>query len=62
MQDRDAEATRRIKEAGVEVTALTPEAREQFRQLSLKVHEKFADRVSKDYLRRLYAEIDKAAR
>jgi C4-dicarboxylate-binding protein DctP len=62
MRDRDADAIRRIKEAGVEVTALTPQAREQFRQLSLKVHEKFADRVDKDYLRRLYAEIEKAAR
>lgn len=62
MLDRDADATRRIKEAGVEVTALTPQAREQFRQLSLKVHEKFADRVDKDYLRRLYAEIEKVAR
>ena len=62
MFDRDADATRRIKEAGVEVTPLTPQAREQFRQLSLKVHEKFADRVDKEYLRRLYAEIEKAAR
>jgi C4-dicarboxylate-binding protein DctP len=62
MMDRDADATRRIKEAGVEVMALTPQAREQFRQLSLKVHEKFAERVDKDYLRRLYAEIEKAAR
>lgn len=62
MQDRDAEATRRIKEAGLEVTALTPQAREQFRQLSLKVHERFADRVGKDYLQRVYAEVEKAAR
>lgn len=62
MLDRDAEATRRIKEAGLEVSALTPQAREQFRQLSLKVHEKFADRVDKEYLRRVYAEIEKAGR
>jgi C4-dicarboxylate-binding protein DctP len=62
MLDRDAEATRRIRDAGVQVTALTPQAREQFRQLSLKVHEKFADRVDKDYLRRVYAEIEKAAK
>jgi len=62
MLDRDAEATRRIKEAGLEVSALTPQAREQFRQLSLKVHEKFADRVDKEYLRRVYAEIEKAGK
>jgi len=62
MRDRDAEATRRIKEAGVQISALTPEAREQFRQLSLKVHDKFADRVGRDYLRRVYAELEKAAR
>ncbi len=62
MLDRDAEATRRIKAAGVEVVALSPQAREQFRQLSLKVHEKFAERVDKDYLRRVYAEIEKATK
>ena len=62
MRDRDAEATRRIKEAGLQITTLTPQAREQFRQLSLKVHDKFADRVGKDYLRRMYAELEKAAR
>jgi len=62
MLDRDAEATRRIKEAGLEVSALTPQAREQFRQLSLKVHERFADRVDKEYLRRVYAEIEKAGK
>lgn len=62
MLDRDAEATRRIKEAGVEVATLTPQAREQFRQLSLKVHEKFADRVDKEYLKRVYAEIEKAGK
>jgi TRAP-type C4-dicarboxylate transport system substrate-binding protein len=62
MLDRDADAVRRIKDAGVEVTSLTPQAREQFRQLSLKVHEKFADRVDKEYLRRLYAEIEKASK
>jgi C4-dicarboxylate-binding protein DctP len=62
MLDRDAEATRRIKEAGLEVSVLTPQAREQFRQLSLKVHEKFADRVDKEYLRRVYAEIEKAGK
>jgi C4-dicarboxylate-binding protein DctP len=62
MFDRDADATRRIKDAGVEVTALTPQAREQFRQLSLKVHEKFADRVDREYLRRLYAELEKASK
>jgi C4-dicarboxylate-binding protein DctP len=62
MRDRDAEATRRIKEAGVQVTALTPQAREQFRQLSLKVHERFADRVDKAYLRRLYAELERAVK
>lgn len=62
MLDRDAEATRRIKEAGLEVSALTPQAREQFRELSLKVHEKFADRVDKEYLRRVYAEIEKAGK
>jgi C4-dicarboxylate-binding protein DctP len=62
MLDRDAEATRRIKEAGLEVTTLTPQAREQFRQLSLKVHDKFADRVDKEYLKRVYAEIEKAGK
>jgi C4-dicarboxylate-binding protein DctP len=62
MVDRDADATRRIKDAGVQLTTLTREAREQFRQLSLKVHERFADRVDRDYLRRLYSEIEKASR
>jgi C4-dicarboxylate-binding protein DctP len=62
MLDRDAEATRRIKEAGLEVSALSPQAREQFHQLSLKVHEKFSDRVDKEYLRRVYAEIEKAGK
>jgi tripartite ATP-independent transporter DctP family solute receptor len=62
MLDRDAEATRRIKEAGLEVSALTLQAREQFHQRSLKVHEKFADRVDKEYLRRVYAEIEKAGK
>jgi TRAP-type C4-dicarboxylate transport system substrate-binding protein len=62
MQDRDAAATRRIKEAGLDVTGLAPQAREQFRQLSLKVHEKFADRVGQEYLRRLYTEIEKTVR
>jgi len=62
MMERDAEATRRIKDAGVQVTGLTREAREQFRQLSLKVHDRFADRVDRDYLKRLYSEIEKASR
>jgi len=62
MVDRDADATRRIKDAGVQLTTLTREAREQFRQLSMKVHERFADRVDRDYLRRLYSEIEKASR
>jgi TRAP-type C4-dicarboxylate transport system substrate-binding protein len=62
MLDRDADATKRIRAAGVEVLPLSPQAREQFRQLSLKVHEKFADRVDKDYLRRVYAEIEKATK
>ena len=56
------DATRRIKEVGVQVTTLTREAREQFRQLSLKVHEKFADRVDRDYLKRVYAEIEKVSK
>ena len=62
MMDRDSEATKRIKDAGVQVTGLTREARDQFRQLSLKVHERFADRVDRDYLKRLYSEIEKASR
>jgi C4-dicarboxylate-binding protein DctP len=62
MTERDAEATKRIREAGVQVNTLTPEAREQFRQASLKVHEKFADQIGTDYLTRLYAEIEKASR
>jgi C4-dicarboxylate-binding protein DctP len=60
MTDRDAEATKRIKEAGVQVNELTPEAREQFRQLSLQVHERFSEQIGKDYLQRLTAEIEKA--
>jgi C4-dicarboxylate-binding protein DctP len=62
MMERDAEATKRIKEAGVQLVDLTPQAREQFRQLSLKVHERFADRVGKDFLQRTYVEIEKASK
>lgn len=62
MADRDVDAVRRIREAGVQVIEITPQAREQFRQLSLKVHEKFVDRVGKDYLQRLYAEIERASK
>jgi C4-dicarboxylate-binding protein DctP len=62
MEDRDAEAVKRIRAAGLQVLEITPQAREQFRQLSLKVHEKFVDRVGKDYLQRLYAEIERASK
>lgn len=62
MFDRDADAVKRIKEVGVQVSELTPQAREQFRQLSLKVHERFADRVGKEFLQRTYTEITKASR
>jgi tripartite ATP-independent transporter DctP family solute receptor len=62
MRDRDADATRRITEAGVQVNALTPEVREQLRQRALQVHERFAERVDKDYLRRVYAEIEKVTK
>src|SRR5919199_5109326 len=60
--DREAEATRRIREADVQVVELTPQAREQFRQLSLQVHDKFADQIGKDFLQRLSAEIERASR
>jgi hypothetical protein len=46
----------------VQVVEITPAAREQFRQLSLKVHDKFSDAVGKDYLKRLYAEIERASK
>ena len=62
MMDRDAETTQRIKAAGVQVNTLTPEAREQFRQASLTVHERFSEQIGKDFLQRLYAEIEKASR
>ena len=62
MFDRDADATKRIKEAGVQVNELTPQARDQFRQLSRPVHDKFAEQIGRDYLQRLYAEIEKAGR
>jgi C4-dicarboxylate-binding protein DctP len=62
MADRDADATKKVIAEGMQVNQLTPEVREQFRQISLKVHEKFADQVGKDYLQRLYAEIEKASR
>jgi tripartite ATP-independent transporter DctP family solute receptor len=62
MRDRDADATRRITEAGVQVNTLTVEAREQLRQRALQVHERFAERVDKDYLRRIYAEIEKVSK
>ena len=60
MMNRDANATQRIKEAGVH--ELTTQAREQFRQPALKVHERFADRVDKDYLQRVYAAIMQASK
>jgi C4-dicarboxylate-binding protein DctP len=62
MRDRDADATQRIKAAGVQVNELSAQAREQLRQLALKVHERFADRVGKDYLQRVYAEVARASR
>jgi C4-dicarboxylate-binding protein DctP len=62
MRDRDADATQRIKAAGVQVHELSAQAREQLRQPALKVHERFADRVGKDYLQRVYAEIARASR
>ena len=62
MMNRDADATQRIKEAGVQVHELTTQAREQFRQPALKVHERFADRVDKDYLQRVYAAIMQASK
>ena len=62
MADRDAEATRRIKAAGVEIVELTPQSRAKFEELSLKVHAQFADRVGRDFLTRLYDEIRKASR
>ena len=62
MVERDAEAVRRIKAAGVQVVEITPQARDQFRQLSQKVHEQFADRVDREFLQRTYAEIKKASK
>jgi TRAP-type C4-dicarboxylate transport system substrate-binding protein len=62
MAERDAEAVKRIRDAGVQVLEITPQARTQFRQLSLKVHEKFVDKVGKDYLQRLYAEIERLSK
>jgi tripartite ATP-independent transporter DctP family solute receptor len=62
MLERDADATRRIKEAGVETNELNPQARDQFRQLSLGVHDRFSEQIGKDYLQKLYAEIEKAGR
>ena len=62
MSDRDVDAVKRIKEAGVQMIALTPQARDQFKQLSMKVHERFWDKVGKDYLQRLYAEIERASK
>ena len=62
MADRDADALKRIKEAGVQMIELTPQARDQFKQLSMKVHERFWDKVGKDYLQRLYTEIERASK
>ena len=62
MMERDAEATRRIKGAGVQVTELTAQGRNQFRQLSRRVHQQFADRIGKDFLQRIYAELEKASK
>ena len=62
MRDRDADATQRIKAAGVQVYELSAQAREQLRQLALTVHERFADRVGKDYLQRVSAEVARASR
>jgi C4-dicarboxylate-binding protein DctP len=59
-RERDADATQRLKEAGVQVQPLTAEAREQLRQRSLQVHTQFAARVGKDYLQRVYAAITQA--
>jgi tripartite ATP-independent transporter DctP family solute receptor len=60
MEQRDADATKRIGEAGVELIQLTPEAREQFRQLSQPVHDRFSAQVGQDYLQRLKAALEAA--
>jgi len=62
MADRDADAMKRIREAGLQFIDLTPPARDQFKKLSMKVHERFADKVGKDFLQRLYAEIERASK
>jgi TRAP-type transport system periplasmic protein len=62
MEQRDAEATKRITESGVELIQLPPEARDQFRQASQAVHDRFAAQVGQDYLQRLKAELEKAPR
>ena len=62
IEAHDGEAMKRIREANVQIIELTPQAREQFRQLSLKVHEKFVDKVGKDYLQRLYADIERTSK
>ena len=60
--EHDAEAVKKIRDSGVQVIEITPAAREQFRQLSLKVHDKFVDKVGKDYLQKLYAEIERVSK
>jgi len=60
--EHDGEAVKKIRESGVQVIEITPAAREQFRQLSLKVHDKFVDSVGKDYLKKLYTEIERASK
>lgn len=59
MMERDAEATARIKSAGVQVSALTPDGKTQFMQLSRKVHDQFTDRVGKEFLQRVYTEMNR---
>jgi TRAP-type C4-dicarboxylate transport system substrate-binding protein len=60
--EHDGESVKKIRDSGVQVIEITPAAREQFRQLSLKVHDKFVDNVGRDYLQRLYAEIERASK
>ncbi len=62
MTERDADATRRIGEAGVEIVALTPESRARFRELSLTVHARFADRVGREFLDKVYEEIQRLSK
>lgn len=59
VKDADAEALEGMKEAGVEVTELSPEAKEEMVEKVNPIVEKYAEEIDIDLYNRLVEEVDK---